>query len=345
MNPFRRLAPLLLAISITAATSAPLPDGLYAEITTERGVVVAEIYFQKAPMTSASFVGLAEGTLGPVPRKPFYDGLKFHRVVPGFVVQGGDPTGTGSGDAGYSYPDEIVPGLRFDKPGVLSIANSGSDTNGSQFCFILAPAPRLNYAYPTFGQVVRGLEILPLIKQGDTMHVKIIRLGKAAKAFRADEKTFGNLVARAPRLPLPFFDDADTIAAGEQPWYVKNFETKLANLQRFVGARAYVRLFEKFEPDFSGQTMQQNVDAYRAKYKMPAKTTLAAYFADTDQWLLATGARPGLSLPDVKRREGARPAPEKPDDVKKEKIRVYYSALEVINSLIFQMEPQGHIKN
>ena len=345
MNPFRFLALLLLAISITAAASAPLPDGLYAEITTERGVVVAEIYFQKAPMTAASFVGLAEGTLGPAPRKPFYDGLKFHRVVPGFVVQGGDPTGTGSGDAGYSYPDEIVPGLRFDKPGVLSIANSGSDTNGSQFCFILASAPRLNYAYPTFGQVVRGLEILPLIKQGDTMRVKIIRLGKLAKAFRADEKTFAKLVARAPRLPLPFFDDADDIAAGEQPWYVKNLETKLANLQRFVGARAYLRLFEKFEPDFPGQTMQQNIDAYRAKYKMSPKTTLAAYFADSDQWLLATGARPGLTLPDVKRREGVRPTAEKSEDAKKEKIRVYYAALEVINSLIFQMEPQGPIKN
>jgi hypothetical protein len=219
-------------------------------------------------------------------------------------------------------------------------ANSGSDTNGSQFCFILSPAPRLNYAYPAFGQVVRGLEILPLIKQGDTMRVKIIRLGKAAKAFRADEKAFAKLVARAPRLPLRYFGDDDYIAAGEQPWYVGNLETKLANLQRFVGARAYVRLFEKFEPDFPGQTMQQNVDAYRAKYKVPPKATMAAYFADADQWLLASGALPGLTLPDVKRRDGPRPAVEKTEDVKKEKIRVYYSALEIINGLIFQLEVQ-----
>jgi len=339
MNLLRCLAVCLLALPVAAAAADPLPDGLYAEITTERGVVVAEIYFRKAPMTAASFVGLAEGTLGPVPRKPFYDGLTFHRVVPGFVVQGGDPTGSGSGDAGYSYPDEIVPGLRFDKPGVLLVANSGPDTNGSQFCFMLAAAPRLTYAYPAFGQVVRGLEILPLIRQGDTMRVRILRLGKAARAFRADEKTFTRLVARAPRLPLRHFEDGDYIAAGEQPWYVGNLETKLANLQRFVGARAYVRLFGKFEPDFPEQTMQQYVDAYRAKYRVPAKATLAAYFADADRWLLATGARPGLAIPDYKRREGPPPPADNTDAVKKEKIRVYYSALEVIDSLIFQLEP------
>ena len=338
------LAILLLAIPIAAAASEALPDGLYAEITTERGVLVAEIRFQQAPITAASFVGLAEGTLGPAPRKPFYDGLKFHRVVPGFVVQGGDPTGTGSGDAGYTYPDEIVPGLRFDKAGVLAIANSGPDTNGSQFFLTLGPIPRLNYAYPAFGQVVRGLEILPLIQQGDTMRVKILRQGKAAKAFRADEKAFARRVARATRLPLPYFGDDDNVAAGQQPWYVKNLETKLANLHRFVGAQAYVRLFEKFEPDFPGQTMQQNLDAYRAKYHFPSKATLAAYFADADQWLLASGGRPGLAIGAYPRSQGPPPSAEQADEVKREKIRVFNSALEVINRLIFQLEPQGTLR-
>src|SRR6476620_10076535 len=89
-----------------------LPDGLYTEITTERGVVVCELFYQKTPMTVANHVGLAEGTLGPEPRKPFYDGVKWHRVVPEFVVQGGDPSGTGDGGSGYEFPDEIVPGLR-----------------------------------------------------------------------------------------------------------------------------------------------------------------------------------------------------------------------------------------
>jgi cyclophilin family peptidyl-prolyl cis-trans isomerase len=339
MNLIRRLAFFLFALPLLATSAEPLPDGLYAEVTTERGVIIAEIYFQKAPMTAASFVGLAEGTLGPAPRKPFYDGLKFHRVVPGFVVQGGDPNGTGSGDAGYSYPDEIIPGVRFDKPGVMLLANSGPDTNGSQFCFILSPQPRLNYAYPAFGQVVRGLEVLPLIKQGDTMKVKILRIGKAAKAFRADEKTFAQLVARAPRLPLHYFEDADSIAAGEQPWHLGNLETKLANVSRFLGAQFYVRLFEKFEPSFPGQTPQQFVDAYHAKYRIPAKATMAAYFSDNDQWLLATGSPASLKLPDYKRRAGKPPAADRADDVKKEKIRVYYSALEIINGITFQLEP------
>ncbi len=348
MNLRRRIAVFLLAIPVlaVAAPSAPpparpaLPDGLYAEVTTERGVIVAEIYYQKTPMTAASFVGLAEGTLGPQPRKPFYDGLTFHRVVPGFVVQGGDPFGTGNGDAGYAYPDEIVPGLRFDKPGTMLIANSGSDTNGSQWCFMLAAVPRLDYAYTNFGQVISGLDILPLIKQGDHMQVKILRIGKAAQAFRADDAAFNKLVAHAKRLPAPHFDDGDNIATGEQPWYTKNLETKLANLQRFVGAQAYVRLFEKFEPSTPQQTMQQFIDAFRVKYAIPPKATLAAYFSDSDTWILASGSPAGLKLPDYKRRVGPPPAADKADEVKKEKTRVYYSALEVTNSLIYQLEPK-----
>ncbi len=343
MNLLRHLAFFLLAgqlLAAAAATNPALPDGLYAEVTTERGVIVAEIYYQKTPMTAASFVGLAEGTLGPKPRKPFYDGLTFHRVVPGFVVQGGDPTGTGSGDAGYAYPDEIVPGLRFDKPGAMLIANSGSDTNGSQYCFMLAAVPRLDYAYTMFGQVVSGLEILPMIQKGDHMQVKILRIGKAAQAFRADEASFNKLLAHAKRLPAPHFDDGDNIATGEQPWYTKNLETKLANLQRFVGKQAYVRLFEKFEADAPGQTMQQYIDAYRIKYSIPPKAAMAAYFSDSDTWLLASGSPPGLKLPDYKRRNGPPPAADKADDVKKEKTRVYYSALEVTNSLIYQLEPK-----
>src|SRR3954471_16825921 len=176
-----------------------LADGLYAEITTPRGVILCELFFQKVPLTVTNFVGLAEGTLGPAPRKPFFNGLKFHRVVPGFVVQGGDPLGTGEGGPGYRFPDEFAAGLRHDGPGVLSMANSGPDTNGSQFFITLGEARYLDYVHSIFGRVVRGQELLPQIEQGDTMTVKIIRQGRVAQRFQADEKAFAQLLARASR--------------------------------------------------------------------------------------------------------------------------------------------------
>jgi cyclophilin family peptidyl-prolyl cis-trans isomerase len=141
-----------------------LPAGLYAEFTTPRGVIVAELRYQQAPLTVANFVGLAEGTLGPSPRKPFFDGLTFHRVVPNFVVQGGDPQGTGEGGPGYTFPDEFAPGLHHDTTGVLSMANDGPDTNGSQFFVTLREVHRLDYLHSVFGRVIRGLDVLPLIK-------------------------------------------------------------------------------------------------------------------------------------------------------------------------------------
>jgi cyclophilin family peptidyl-prolyl cis-trans isomerase len=103
---------LLSSVGVRAAeppVTPALPDGLYAEFTTPRGVITAELYYQRTPLTVASFTGLAEGTLGPAPRKPFFNGLTFHRVVPDFVVQGGDPLGTGEGGPGYAFPDEFAP--------------------------------------------------------------------------------------------------------------------------------------------------------------------------------------------------------------------------------------------
>src|SRR6478736_6474653 len=181
-----------------------LPDGLYSEITTPRGVVVCQLYFQQTPMAVANHVGLAEGTLGPRQGKPFYDGLTWHRVVPGFVAQGGD-----GGRLGYQFPDECVPGLRHDSIGVLQMANSGPDTNGSQFCLMLGPAQRLNYNHTVFGHVVRGIEVLPKIEQKDTMQVRILRLGAHAQAFKADEQTFNALVAKAKRYSGPRSPGAD----------------------------------------------------------------------------------------------------------------------------------------
>jgi len=189
---------LSLALAgLAAAAPRPPPDGIFAEIVTPRGKITCELFYKKAPLTVANFVGLAEGTLGPLPRKPFYDGLTFHRVDPGFIVQGGDPLGDGRGGPGYSFPDEFIPGEHHDSAGVLSMANAGPNTNGSQFFITLASASFLDSVHSIYGRVVAGRDVLMRIRKGDTMKVTIVRRGPEAEQFRADEAAFAELRARA----------------------------------------------------------------------------------------------------------------------------------------------------
>jgi len=164
----------LLAAEPVAEVSEPsdsagvewLRDGFYAVWHTPRGRITAEIFFQDVPLAAANFVGLAEGSIpfnapGRAVGKPYFDGLTFHRVVPWFVVQGGDPVGTGEGSPGYEFADEFSPKLKHDATGTLAMANDGPNTNGSQFYFTLEPRNRLDYMHTVFGRVVRGLEVLP----------------------------------------------------------------------------------------------------------------------------------------------------------------------------------------
>jgi cyclophilin family peptidyl-prolyl cis-trans isomerase len=188
------LLPLIVMSSIPAGADTPsLPDGLYAEITTERGLIVCSLEYQKAPLTVANFVGLAEGTLkanGAAGRR-FYDGLTFHRVEKGFVIQGGDPKGDGSGGPGYEVPNETRPDLLFDAPGVLGMANAGPDTNGSQFYITMRAADWLDGGYSVFGHVVQGMDVVTAVKPGDHMtKVRILRVGPAAGAFTVTQKGF-----------------------------------------------------------------------------------------------------------------------------------------------------------
>jgi cyclophilin family peptidyl-prolyl cis-trans isomerase len=168
-----------------------LPDGLYADIETNKGHIIVELDYKKAPVTVANFVTLAEGksefvTKDYLKGKPFYDGLKFHRVIDNFMIQTGDPEGTGSGDAGYRFKDEITD-LKFDKAGVLAMANNGPATNSSQFFITHLETPWLDGKHTIFGHVVeKGQEIVNQIKQDDKIvSVKIIRNGEAAKKFDA----------------------------------------------------------------------------------------------------------------------------------------------------------------
>ncbi|HEY0091516.1 MAG TPA: peptidylprolyl isomerase, partial [Flavobacterium sp.] len=169
-----------------AATSG---DGIFAEIETSKGKIVLELEYQKTPITVANFVSLAEGTNSAVSDKykgkPFYNGLKFHRVIANFMVQGGDPLGTGSGDPGYRFKDEFTD-LKHDKGGILSMANSGPATNGSQFFITHKETPWLDGKHTVFGHVTSGMEVVNAIAQEDVINkITITRKGGDAKKFDA----------------------------------------------------------------------------------------------------------------------------------------------------------------
>ena len=152
--------------SMDNTSSAKPGEGLFAHIRTNMGEIVIQLEYQRVPMTVANFVGLAEGKVNNTAKPegtPYYDGLIFHRVIPGFMIQGGDPTGTGAGSPGYAFADEIDPGLRHDRPGALSMANSGPNTNGSQFFITHGPTPHLDGRHAVFGYVVKGQDVVDAI--------------------------------------------------------------------------------------------------------------------------------------------------------------------------------------
>ncbi|TFG85240.1 MAG: peptidylprolyl isomerase [Spirochaetales bacterium] len=192
------LVTALSVLTISCSGQPKLPDGLYARIETVRGTVIAHLDFDKARLTVANFVGLAEGTLDATAGRHFYDGLTFHRVEKGFVIQGGDPMGDGTGDAGYIFPNEIHPDLRHDAPGVLGMASYAPDTNGSQFYITLDTIPYLDGRYTVFGRVVQGMDIVTEIQKGDFIKsIRILRIGDEAKAFRSDQAAWNALYAPA----------------------------------------------------------------------------------------------------------------------------------------------------
>jgi cyclophilin family peptidyl-prolyl cis-trans isomerase len=193
---------LLLSNSSCQNKYPELGDGLFAEFATTKDTMVVQLFYKKVPLTVANFVGLAEGThpqlADSLKGKPYYNGTIFHRVIDQFMIQGGDPTATGMGDPGYKFGDEFDETLKHDKPGILSMANSGPATNGSQFFITEVPTPHLDNRHTVFGQVVKGLEVQDSIsnvavapgsnkplEDVEILAVNIIRQGFGAKGFDA----------------------------------------------------------------------------------------------------------------------------------------------------------------
>ena len=173
-------------------------EGMFAVMETDKGFIVLRLFYEQTPLTVCNFAGLAEGTLDAASGKPFYDGLTFHRVEKNFMIQGGDPRGNGTGGPGYRFPDEIVPELKHDGPGVLSMANAGPGTNGSQFFITHVATPWLDGRHTVFGRVVYGMDAVNRIAAGDKiLSVKIERQGDAAKAFACAQADFDRYLARA----------------------------------------------------------------------------------------------------------------------------------------------------
>lgn len=194
----RSIVLMITAVLLTGMSFATNPKkpkmepGIYVEFTTTKGVILCVLEYQKTPMTVGNFVGLAEGNLHIMDSlnytTPFYNGLKFHRVIKDFMIQGGDPDGTGGGGPKHRFYDEIVADLKHTGPGILSMANAGPATNGSQFFITHKETPWLDGKHTVFGHVITGQDVVNAIEQGDEMKtVKIIRVGKEAKKWDASK--------------------------------------------------------------------------------------------------------------------------------------------------------------
>jgi len=160
-----------------------MADQIHATFQTSAGDIVVRLLPEKAPKTVENFLGLAEGTLewadpksGEKVKKPLYDGTIFHRVIPEFMIQGGDPLGNGTGGPGYRFADEIGPDNRFDRPGLLAMANAGPNTNGSQFFITEVPTPHLDRGHTIFGEVVKGLELIAKIASLGNGRTKLLKV-------------------------------------------------------------------------------------------------------------------------------------------------------------------------
>lgn len=289
------LLSLFFTLSACSNQYPDLGDGMYAEIVTDKGTILCQLEFEKTPVTVANFVSLAEGTNTRVSDqykgKKYYNGLKFHRVIPDFMIQGGDPLGTGAGDPGYKFKDEFNPDLKHDKAGILSMANSGPKTNGSQFFITHKETPWLDNKHTVFGHVITGQKIVDSIAQNDSiMAVNIIRKGKLAKKFDAakifedhfaeEAKAIAEKEAKIAAVKaetLAYLKEkeaqATALPSGTKIFYIN----KSNNVKPEIGSKALVNYAGYLAAD--GKLFDSNIQEIEEKYGMlnPRKVQANAY--------------------------------------------------------------------
>lgn len=260
------LAALLIGLALVAPRAGatdPAADGLYADFITSAGNFRARLEFERAPRTVANFVSLAEGTRNWIDfpqarlaRRPFYDGLTFHRVIAGFMLQGGSRNGQGTDGPGFRFADEFHPELRHARPGILSMANSGRNSNGAQFFVTVTNTPWLDDGHSVFGEVVEGMDLVHQLSKVPTgandrpvqplllESVRIVRVGPAAQAFdparvtpplpevsaaacalELSPTTLGILLQPAPNRTQHVFFSTDF-----REWFVNSFGPTVSNL-------------------------------------------------------------------------------------------------------------------
>ena len=267
------LGMLLIFLSIYACNDKypDLDNGIYAEIVTNKGTMVAKLFYEKTPVTVANFIALAEGVHPMVgeeyKNKKYYDSTVFHRVIDKFMIQGGDPTATGSGNPGYRFDDEFHPDLRHSKPGILSMANSGPGTNGSQFFITEVPTPHLDFRHAVFGELVEGMDVLDSISNVKTdrdkpiedvviEHVNIIRKGSDAEKFDA---------------PKVFQEEHQMIANRQK-----------ALQEEFAADQEKERIEKEAKNKEAGQAVRPMIDDYYAKTDSTASGLRYYFIKDGD---------------------------------------------------------------